>query len=119
MNLRISNDLKELIPTFSVIAYKIDFDEKFNAMQQSKLVDEYLSNIYKHLLEFLTHSKQVTDCIPSFHCMVSMCLQPLPHSLLGSSQLVNESLTDLHLSLAGLLVTFHSESKSIPESFSS
>ena len=44
MNLRISNDLKELIPTFSVIAYKIDFDEKFNAMQQSKLVDEYLSN---------------------------------------------------------------------------
>ena len=47
MNLRISNDLKELIPTFSVIAYKIDFDEKFNAMQQSKLVDEYLSNIYK------------------------------------------------------------------------
>ena len=47
MNLRISNDLKELIPTFSVIAYKIDFDEKFNAMQHSKLVDEYLSNIYK------------------------------------------------------------------------
>ena len=47
MNLRISNDLKEMIPTFSVIAYKIDFDEKFNAMQQSKLVDEYLSNIYK------------------------------------------------------------------------
>jgi DNA/RNA-binding domain of Phe-tRNA-synthetase-like protein len=47
MNLRISNDLKELLPTFSVIAYKIDFDEKFNAMQQSKLVDEYLSNIYK------------------------------------------------------------------------
>jgi DNA/RNA-binding domain of Phe-tRNA-synthetase-like protein len=47
MNLRISNDLKELIPTFSVIAYKIDFEEKFNAMQQSKLVDEYLSNIYK------------------------------------------------------------------------
>lgn len=47
MNLRISNDIKELIPTFSVIAYKIDFDEKFNAMQQSKLVDEYLSNIYK------------------------------------------------------------------------
>ena len=47
MNLRISNDLKELIPTFSVIAYKIDFDEKFNAMQQSKLVDEYLNNIYK------------------------------------------------------------------------
>ena len=47
MNLRISNDLKELIPTFSVIAYNIDFDEKFNAMQQSKLVDEYLSNIYK------------------------------------------------------------------------
>ena len=57
--------------------------------------------------------------IPSFHCMVSMCLQPLPHSLLGSSQLVNESLTDLHLSLAGLLLTFHSESNTKPESFSS
>lgn len=47
MNLRISNDLKELIPTFSVIAYEINFDENYNAMQQSKLVDEYLNNIYK------------------------------------------------------------------------
>lgn len=47
MNLRISNDLKELIPTFSVIAYEINFSENYNAMQQSKLVDEYLNNIYK------------------------------------------------------------------------
>lgn len=47
MNLRISNDLKELIPTFSVIAYEINFGENYNAMQQSKLVDEYLNNIYK------------------------------------------------------------------------
>ena len=47
MNLKISNDLKELIPTFSVIAYEINFSENYNAMQQSKLVDEYLNNIYK------------------------------------------------------------------------
>ena len=52
MNLRISNDLKELIPTFSVIAYEINFGENYNAMQQSKLVDEYLNNIYEEIEKY-------------------------------------------------------------------
>lgn len=64
-------------------------------------------------------SKQAADGIPSFHCIESVCLEPLPPSLHGSSQLiVYELLTSLtaHLPLAGLLLTFHSESMSIPES---
>lgn len=47
MNLRINDDILQLIPTFSVIAYEIDFDDNYDAMQKSTLVDMYLENIYK------------------------------------------------------------------------
>ena len=46
MNCRISNDLKNLLPNFSVIAYEIDFDSDFDAMNKSKEVDEYLEKLY-------------------------------------------------------------------------
>ena len=46
MNCRISDDLKELLPTFSVIAYEIEFDSNFNAMIASSEVDEYLEKLY-------------------------------------------------------------------------
>lgn len=32
MNLTINNDIKELIPTFSVIAYTIEFNDEYNAL---------------------------------------------------------------------------------------
>ena len=62
MNLRISNDLKELIPTFSVIAYEINFGENYNAMQQSKLVDEYLNNIYKTYPTIYNYDENHSEC---------------------------------------------------------
>ena len=46
MNCRISNDLKKLLPNFSVIAYEIDFESDFDAMNKSKEVDEYLKELY-------------------------------------------------------------------------
>ena len=46
MNCRISNDLKNLLPSFSVIAYEIDFESDFDAMNKSKEVDEYLEKLY-------------------------------------------------------------------------
>ena len=46
MNCRISNDLKNLLPNFSVIAYEIDFDSDFDAMNKSKEVDDYLEKLY-------------------------------------------------------------------------
>lgn len=46
MNCRISNDLKNLLPNFSVIAYEIDFESDFDAMNKSKEVDEYLEKLY-------------------------------------------------------------------------
>lgn len=46
MNCRISNDLKNLLPNFSVIAYEIDFESDFDAMNKSKEVDEYLKELY-------------------------------------------------------------------------
>lgn len=46
MNYRISEDLRNLIPLFDVIAYEIEFSEDFNAMIKSKEVDEYLEKMY-------------------------------------------------------------------------
>ena len=46
MNCRISNDLKNLLPNFSVIAYEIDFESDFDAMSKSKEVDDYLEKLY-------------------------------------------------------------------------
>lgn len=46
MNCRISNDLKNLLPNFSVIAYEIDFESDFDAMNKSKEVDKYLEKLY-------------------------------------------------------------------------
>lgn len=46
MNCRISNDLKNLLPNFSVIAYEIDFESDFDAMNKSKEVDDYLEKLY-------------------------------------------------------------------------
>ena len=53
MNCRISNDLKNLLPNFSVIAYEIDFDSDFDAMNKSKEVDEYLAKIDAINIEML------------------------------------------------------------------
>lgn len=47
MNCRISDDLKSLLPTFSVIAYEIEFVDSFNAMTASSAVDEYLEKLYE------------------------------------------------------------------------
>lgn len=47
MNCRISNDLKELLPNFSVIAYEIEFTNDFDAMTKSDEVDEYLEKLYE------------------------------------------------------------------------
>lgn len=47
MNCRISNDLKKLLPSFSVIAYEIEFEDDFNAMTKSHEVDEYLDKLYE------------------------------------------------------------------------
>ena len=46
MNCRISNDLKNLLPNFSVIAYEIDFESDFDAMNKSIEVDDYLEKLY-------------------------------------------------------------------------
>jgi DNA/RNA-binding domain of Phe-tRNA-synthetase-like protein len=46
MNLTINNDIRSLIPSFDVIAYKIDFSTDYDAMSQSNLVDKLLENIY-------------------------------------------------------------------------
>ncbi len=46
MNYRISEDLRNLLPLFDVIAYEIEFTEDFNAMIKSKEVDEYLDKMY-------------------------------------------------------------------------
>ena len=46
MNCKISNDLKNLLPNFSVIAYEIDFESDFDAMNKSKEVDDYLEKLY-------------------------------------------------------------------------
>jgi DNA/RNA-binding domain of Phe-tRNA-synthetase-like protein len=46
MNLTINSDIKELIPSFSVIAYEITFDDDFNALTKSELVDKYLEKMY-------------------------------------------------------------------------
>ena len=46
MNYRISEDLRNLLPLFDVIAYEIEFSEDFNAMIKSKEVDEYLEKMY-------------------------------------------------------------------------
>lgn len=46
MNLTINNDIKELIPTFSVIAYTIEFNDEYNALTFSKEVDEFLEKMY-------------------------------------------------------------------------
>ena len=46
MNLTINNDIRNLIPSFDVIAYKIDFSTDYDAMSQSNLVDKLLENIY-------------------------------------------------------------------------
>lgn len=46
MNYRISEDLRNLLPLFDVIAYEIEFTEDFNAMIKSKEVDEYLEKMY-------------------------------------------------------------------------
>lgn len=46
MNLIIKNDIKELIPEFSVIAYDIEFSDEFNALTKSVIVDEYLEKLY-------------------------------------------------------------------------
>lgn len=46
MNLTINNDIRTLIPSFDVIAYKIDFSTDYDAMSQSDLVDKLLENIY-------------------------------------------------------------------------
>lgn len=47
MNCRISDDLKELLPTFSVIAYEIEFDNDFDAMIKSSEVNLYLEKLYE------------------------------------------------------------------------
>lgn len=49
MNLTINNDIKELLPDFSVIAYIIEFEENYNAIVKSKVVDNYLQNLYINL----------------------------------------------------------------------
>ena len=46
MNLTINNDIRNLIPSFDVIAYKIDFASDYDAMTKSNLVDQLLNNIY-------------------------------------------------------------------------
>ena len=46
MNLTINNDIRNLIPSFDVIAYKIDFSIDYDAMSKSVLVDKLLENIY-------------------------------------------------------------------------
>lgn len=46
MNYKISEDLRNFIPLFDVIAYEIEFSEDFNAMIKSKEVDEYLKKMY-------------------------------------------------------------------------
>lgn len=46
MNLTINNDIRTLIPSFDVIAYKIDFSTDYDAMSKSNLVDKLLENIY-------------------------------------------------------------------------
>ncbi|MBE6130570.1 MAG: hypothetical protein E7183_02510 [Erysipelotrichaceae bacterium] len=47
MNCRISEDLKSLLPSFSVIAYEIEFDNDFDAMNKSKELDLYLEKLYE------------------------------------------------------------------------
>ena len=46
MNLTINSDIKELIPSFSVIAYEVTFDDDFNALTKSELEDKYLEKMY-------------------------------------------------------------------------
>ena len=46
MNLKINNDILELIDSFDVIAYEIEFENDFNALTKSKDVDEYLEKMY-------------------------------------------------------------------------
>ena len=46
MNLKINDDILELIPMFDVIAYIIEFDHDYNALIKSKEVDEYLEKMY-------------------------------------------------------------------------
>ena len=46
MNCRINDDIKELIPQFDIIAYEIEFQEGYNALDKNPLVDEYLKNMY-------------------------------------------------------------------------
>ncbi len=46
MNLKINDDILELIPLFDVIAYVIEFDDDYNALIKSKQVDEYLEKMY-------------------------------------------------------------------------
>lgn len=46
MNLTINNDIRTLIPSFDVIAYKIDFSTDYDAMSKSNLVDQLLNKIY-------------------------------------------------------------------------
>lgn len=73
------------------------------------------------LLEYLAHIKHMTNYIPSFHCIESIGMEPLPLILHVSSQLVCESLTSsltAYLPVAGILQTCHSISKSISDSFS-
>ena len=45
MNCKISEDLKSLLPSFSVIAYEMEFDNDFDAMNKSKEI----KMIYKAL----------------------------------------------------------------------
>lgn len=46
MNLKINNDIKEILPFFSVIAYTIEFADEYNALTKSKEVDEFLEKMY-------------------------------------------------------------------------
>ena len=47
MNLIINADIKNLLPEFDVIAYKIDFSKDFDAMNKSENVDKLFEDIYK------------------------------------------------------------------------
>lgn len=47
MNCRISDDLKNILPSFSVIAYEIEFDNDYDSMTKSEEVDLYLKKLYE------------------------------------------------------------------------
>lgn len=60
MNLTIDESIKRYIPSFSVIAYQITFNDSYNVMIKSEKVDNILNDIYLNYPKLYNYSEIVS-----------------------------------------------------------